>query len=80
MTNGGKSISQAMEAYQKLVRSSRSENTPRTYWNALKIFSSVLADHLRPCSELPPPNYRRRQLIGLHQSLKIMLPLQNVFT
>lgn len=54
MINSNYSIMQAMENYQKLIRSSRSENTARTYWNALKIFAIVLEDHLLTPSETPP--------------------------
>ena len=74
MTNGDQSISQAMEAYQKLVRSSRSENTSRTYWNALKIFSDVLADHLRPCSELPPTELPEEAITWFTSILKKYAP------
>ena len=47
-------LSQSIQAYLDLVHSSRSENTARTYRNALKLFAEVLDDHNLPTDKTPP--------------------------
>ncbi len=41
----GKTIAEAIQNYLETVRSARSENTARTYANALKVFQEVLNEH-----------------------------------
>lgn len=54
MENDTTCLSQCMIDYLRLVLSSRSENTARTYLNALNIFSKVLKDHHLPADNTPP--------------------------
>ena len=46
-------IQQAMQNYLDTVTLARSENTARTYSNALAVFSQVLEDHNLPPVKTP---------------------------
>lgn len=74
MVNTDFTLSQSIKAYLQLVSSSRSENTARTYSNALKIFTEVLEDHSVPCTMTPPTELPEKAINWLIEYLKSYAP------
>jgi integrase/recombinase XerC len=54
MITPNQSLTDSLHTYLNLIASSRSENTARTYRNALRIFIEILGDHHLPASGTPP--------------------------
>jgi site-specific recombinase XerD len=69
-----KPLSQVIQEYLSLVHSSRSENTARTYRNALNIFSEVLNDHDLPTDSTPPTDLPEEAVSWLTAFLKGYAP------
>ena len=68
------SISDAMEAYVDSVRLSRSENTARTYRNALQSFATVLEDNDQDPEETPVAELSEDAIVSLATAHKDSAP------
>jgi site-specific recombinase XerD len=63
-------LSTSIQAYLKLIASSRSENTVRAYRNGLNLFSVALEDHHLPISVTPPTELPEEAITWLSAILK----------
>lgn len=72
--NTQQSLTQCILNYLVLIHSSRSENTARTYRNALNIFSEVLKDHQLPTDTTPPTDLPEEAVSWLTAFLKGYAP------
>lgn len=72
--NTSKSILQAVLDYLDSVKLARSENTARTYTNALNVFMQILAEKKLPPSETPITQLHEEAIIWLATSLKDTSP------
>jgi len=68
------SISQAIQAYLESVKMARSENTARTYRNAMNIFSSVLEDKRLNLDQEPAASLSENTIVWLATRLKVYSP------
>jgi len=68
------SISQSMMAYLDSVYLARSDNTARTYRNALKAFAAVLEDHNLSPEEAPTESLTEEAIAWFAAALKVNAP------
>jgi site-specific recombinase XerD len=67
-------ISQAIESYLAVIADARSEQTHRTYANALKFFVQVLAEHNLPPEKTAPTDLPEDAVAWLSTELKYHAP------